>query len=103
MSQDEQMLVMGRVVSEYGEIKKKLAALLAEGERHGGAFQNFAAYLKGSEYSESGLRHGQKPPDLSMLPTAQNLNVLIEETLATIVRKRELYAQLKAFGVEPKD
>jgi len=98
------MLVMGRTVGEYGEVRKRLAALLAEAERHGNTFQAMVHYLKGSQYGgEAGLRYAEKCPDLSSLPTAEQLRKLAEETIAAIAQKRELGAKLKEFGVEPKE
>jgi hypothetical protein len=103
MSQDEQMLVVGRVTTEYAEIRKKLAALFSEVDRHADVLQRALWYLKPSQYSNTDLRTGSKSPDFANFPTADQLRSLVDETLAAIARKKELHNQLKEFGAEPKD
>lgn len=88
---------------EYSEVRKNLAALLAVADRYGDVFQKLIHYLKGSQYTDAGLRYGHECPDLSALPTAQQMRSLAEETCSAIARKKELQAKLKEFGAEPKD
>ena len=103
MSKDEQMLIVGRVTTEYAETRKKLAALFSEVDRYAHSFQKLVWYLQPQQYSNTDLKSGGKPPDLSNFPTVDDLNTLIREALETLARKRELHAQLKEFGAEPKD
>jgi hypothetical protein len=104
MSEDEQMLAVGRVITEYADIRKKLAALFSEVDRHAGVLQRALWYMKpGEQYSNTDLRSSSKPPDFANFPTADQLRSLVDETLAALARKKELHDKLKEFGVEPKD
>lgn len=104
MSSDEQLLAVGRVTTEYVETRKKLAALFSEVDRATGILQRVLWYLKPEQHgAKTDLRSGYKSPDLSTFPTGEQLTSLVEETLATLARKKELHSQLKEFGAEPKE
>jgi len=103
MSQEEQIVIVGRVTVEYAETRRKLAALFSEVDRHADALQAMLWYLKPRDYSSTDLRSAGKPPDFSTLPTAEALRSLVGETLSAMARKKELHGQLKEFGAEPKD
>jgi hypothetical protein len=103
VSEEEQLLAVGRVTSEYANTRKKLAALFADVDRYAGALQRVLWYIKPQDYSNTSLKDGSKPPDFGDYPSADQLRSLIDDTLATFSRKMHLQKQLKEFGVEPKD
>lgn len=104
MSQEEEMLVIGRVTSEYSSVKKRLTALYSEASRIGGELILLGRYMTDDpHYNRNSLKNGNEPKDLSKLPTAESLSALFTEALSTMKRKHELAKELKDFGAEPKD
>jgi hypothetical protein len=103
MSEEDQIVAVGRVTTQYAETRKKLAAIFSEIDRHADILQRALWYLKPQQYSNTDVRSGGKSPDFSNFPTGEQLNSLVEDTLATLARKKDLHAQLKEFGAEPKD
>ncbi len=105
MSRDDQFLAMGRTMTEYAEIRKTLAALYAESDRLGRELETLSFYLveNPSNHLAPRLKNGATLPDLSDYPTAEEIRQLSREILTAQKRKRELYASLKEFGMEPKD
>jgi hypothetical protein len=107
VSQEEQVLVMGRAVAEYAEGKRKLAALMAKAARIGKAMQACGAYLAVQESAGPGgvtLQRGSAlPADCAEIPSMDELRVLVAETLEARKRMSELRKQLSDFGVDTRD
>lgn len=110
MSSDEQDAIWGRALKQYGEERKKLAALLSLASEYADALSDIATFLKPSrDYpGYENPRHGAKLPErqgelIAKLPTQEQVRNVIAGTIAATKRKRELWETLVAAGVELKD
>lgn len=110
MSSEEQDAAFGRAVKDYGEERKKLAALLSQASEYARALREVADYLSpGAEHPHHpSLRGGMTLPDrtreaIAKLPTQEQVRNVVSEAIAARERKRELQQTLSAAGVDLKD
>lgn len=103
MSNEEQAAAIGRAVQEYGEVKQRLAALKIEADRHSDTLHNWGRYVSAGVVGGPNLFKGDAPADYIDIPAQRQLAQLVEDVTAALARRRELAAQLKDAGVDPKD
>lgn len=96
MSGDEEKAIIGGLVLEHGEVKRRLLSLEVEAGRIGRALSEVGAALQ-----QPGLMiRPDFEKSLSAVPERQALVDLIEELRATRRRKDELQKSLKAYGLD---
>jgi hypothetical protein len=104
VSEEDQSAIIGKTVTEYAAIRKQLTALLSEAARMGEQFRRWAHYLHPNvEYTNTDLRSEGESPELSRLPTREEVKTIVSETLAAIQAKRVLRSRLVEYGVDLKD
>ena len=103
MSAEEQDAVLGRMLREHGEPKKKLVALHAEAERIGNLFTALGHALRTSHdlHASGFASHGHV--DLALLPDQATIKQLVEQIAQVESRKKHLASQLLGAGYNLKD
>lgn len=93
MSTDEEMQVIGRVVTEYAEVKRRVAALEEQARRYGGTMMRIGKAL-------SNVRFGSLEIDLAATPRREALEEVLTELREARERHAHLLASLHKLGLE---
>ena len=102
MSTVELDAITARLVNEYADLKKQLAARLAEADLYGKAYHAALSYLC-ARHPNSGLRHGVPARCLDDVPDIEHVKANCADVLELINRRKEVFASLRDMGHEPKD
>ena len=98
MSSDEEKAIIGGLVIEYGEVKRRIVALEVEAGRIGRILTEVGKAL------EQPALMVQRAPifeqNLSTLPERQTVIDLVEEMKAARRRRDELHKSIKQYGLE---
>lgn len=104
MSDEQQDAVLGRLLREYGNEKKRLVALQAEAERIGNYFTALGhALRKNHSLSAKGFGDWQGNVDLAHLPTPQHIQTLVDDLIHSRINKDSLGRKLEDAGFPSKD
>jgi hypothetical protein len=98
MSGDEEKAIIGGLVLEHGEVKRRLAALTVKAGQIGRALQVVGAALL--EPNHMIQRRAEFEQNLSAVPERQVLMDLVEELRATRQRRDDLQKTLKEYGID---
>ena len=98
MSDTERQAIIGRTVEEHVAATRNHVALLAKAAELGHLLTTIGMYLK-STTSDGGLRQGRQLEVLSSMPAPDEIQKLVQETLDTQRREKELEQQLRDLGV----
>jgi hypothetical protein len=93
MSQEEEMMVIGGMVTELAEVKRRVAALEERIRQHGKELSRI-----GKELSQL-LMFGSMEVDLSALPKSDALEELLSELCEARERQTQLQASLQKLGL----
>jgi succinate dehydrogenase/fumarate reductase flavoprotein subunit len=99
MSSDEEKAVIGGIVLEYGEVKRRLVALEAEANRMGRALEKIGILFRSPAQSVQ-TRSTELNSALTELPERKNVVDTVEEIRAAIKRRDELQKSIKQYGLE---
>ena len=97
MSTDEQMAVIGRMVTERKELLQKDAVLSSQITKASMAFQSLSGLL--ANYKGSYNHPLSIPPGAAEFVDVPKLQELVSELLSTRAQMRELQDQLKQAGI----
>jgi hypothetical protein len=98
MSSDEEKTIIGGLVLEYGEVKRRIVTLEAELGRMGSIFEHLGkAFLQPSLMVQ---RRDLFEKNLSAMPERQAVLDLLEDLQTTLRRKDELQKSIKQYGLE---
>lgn len=98
MSDDEEMLEIGRIVTEYQEAKRRLVALQSQASSLGSVIESMG----------QGLRFAKLPverftPQLLAMLDAERITTLVQEIDVTWIQVEASRKKLTSLGLEPKD
>jgi hypothetical protein len=97
MSSDEEKAVIGGMVMEHGEVKRRLVALEEEAKKAGRVLGHIEVALR----TPSGAaKSKQFEANITEMPTPETVKGLIDEIREKTKRKDELQAALKQYGIE---
>jgi len=98
-----EMEIRGRMLTRYGDLRRRLAALMAEASGIGAEFQELANQLRmcPNVVAVDGLlpANSGKPAFSQALFDAQTLVDLVVEIRETIARKNEIQERLQDIGI----
>jgi hypothetical protein len=106
MSDEQQLIAIGRAVEDYATCRKRLAALMGEAAKVSATLAQIGQALRNPPHTSptgiSGIltvldRHKQN------FPTVDSLVSLVTEIHTEQLRKQQLHNQLRDMGAEPKD
>src|SRR5437763_13055039 len=98
MSNDEEKAIIGGLVLEYGEVKRRIVALELEVGRIGSIFEWLSrAFLQPALMVQ---HHDEFEKNLSDMPERKVVLDLIEEHRAKLRRRSELQKLTKQYGLE---
>jgi hypothetical protein len=92
MSTDEEMQVIGRTVTEYAEVKRRVAALEELARQHGGEMMRIGKAL-------NNVRLGPLEIDLAAMPTREAVERVLAELREARERHAHLLASLQKLGI----
>lgn len=93
MSGDEEMQVIGRMVTELAEIKRRITALEEQGWQYGRELEQVSKTLLK-------IRFGTLEIDLDSLPTREALMELFADLRVARERRDQLQSSLRQLGLE---
>lgn len=93
MSTNEEMQVIGKVVTEYAEVKRRVTALEERARGYGAEITRIGKAL-------SNVRFGSLEIELAAMPTREAVEELLADLHATRERRTHLLASLREFGLE---
>ena len=92
MSTDEEMKVIGRMVTEFTEIKRRVTALEEQAWRYGEELGRIVKVL-------NSIRFGSLEIDLTAMPTREEITELLADLQAARERRDQLQASLNQLGL----
>lgn len=98
MSNDEQMAIIGRMVTERKELRAKESALLDEVLKASKGFGSLSGLLE--NYREHYSIPLSIPPAITGLVDSDNLTQLVNELLAVRQEQHDLHQRLKQAGID---
>jgi len=93
MSTNEEMQVIGRVVTEYAEVKRRVTVLEERAREYGAEVTRIGKAL-------SNPRFGSLDIELAGMPTREVVEELLADLRAMRERRTQLLASLREFGLE---
>jgi hypothetical protein len=98
-----EMEARGRMLTEYGDLRRRLASLMAEASEIGAEFQELSNQLRmcPNVVSIDGLMapNSSKPAFAQSLFETKRLVTLVSEIRSTIERKNEIQERLQDIGI----
>jgi hypothetical protein len=100
MSSDQEKAIIGGLVLEHGEVKRRLVALDVEAKR----IQSLLSRIEAALGQPMLIIRSPKPTELDKnldaLPNPEAIKAIVEEIKEKKQRMQELQASLKQYGVE---
>jgi hypothetical protein len=93
MSTSEEMTVIGRMVTEYAEVKRRVTVLEERAREYGAEITRIGKAL-------SNPRFGSLEIELAAMPAREAIKELLADLRAARERRTQLLASLREFGLE---